>query len=120
MITTKQIGDKGENLAKDFLEENGYVVLCVNYRFKKAEVDVIAENDDFIVFIEVKTRATSRLIEPEKAVDNKKQKLIISAAQNYIEENQFDKEARFDIISILYSKTKHSINHIQDAFYAGS
>ena len=117
-MTNKEIGDRGEMVALNHLADKGYNILERNYRYQKSEVDIIAEIENFIVFVEVKTRATSRLTEPEESVNQKKQQLLISAAQHYLEENELDKEARFDIVSILYSGDNYQIKHIEEAFYA--
>ena len=114
-MTTKEIGDRGEAVAKAYLEEKGFTILESNYRYQKSEVDLVVETENFIVFVEVKTRAISRLIEPEFSVDLKKQQLLISAAQKYMETQ--DKEARFDIISVLYSDKDFQVKHIEEAFY---
>lgn len=117
MTTTKKIGDRGEAIAKSYLEENGYTILECNYRYQKAEIDIIAEKDKFIVIVEVKTRKQNSLTTPEDSVDFKKQQLLISAVQYYIVENDLDKETRFDIVSILYSGDNYQIKHIEEAFY---
>lgn len=118
MITTKEIGDKGELTALNYLADKGYNILECNYRYQKAEVDIIADDGNFIVFVEVKTRAQFRLTEPEDSVNKKKQQLLISAAQYYLEKKDLNKEARFDIVSIIYSEDNYQIKHIEDAFYA--
>ena len=117
MTTTKEIGDRGEAVALTYLADKGYNILERNYRYQKAEVDIIAGNADFIVIVEVKTRKQNSLTAPEDSVNQKKQQLLISAAQHYIEENDLDKEARFDIISIIYSGDEYQIKHIEEAFY---
>lgn len=120
MTTTKAIGDRGEAIAQNYLRDKGYTILATNYRYQKAEVDIIAETDAFLVFVEVKTRASNPLQAPEEAVNAKKQKLLLQAANAYIEENDLDKEVRFDVLSVIMNKhSKPEIRHIEGAFVAG-
>lgn len=118
MSTTKYIGDKGEDIAVLFLKENGYTILETNFRYQKSEIDIICEKNEFIVFVEVKTRHETRIIEPELSVDIKKQQMLIKGAQAYIEQNDLAKEARFDIVSVIYFENEFQIKHIEEAFYA--
>lgn len=117
MTTTKQIGDRGESIAKDYLENQGYFILETNYRYQKSEVDIIALKENVLAFVEVKTRKQNTLTSPESSVDNKKQKLLISAAQAYVEQNDLDIESRFDIISVTYTEKESEVEHIREAFY---
>lgn len=116
-MTTKELGDLGERFALQHLREKGIEVVTMNYRFQRNEVDVICENDDAIVFIEVKTRQTAQIGPPWKAVTRTKQKQIIKCAHHYLVSNNIDKEARFDIISIVHNSKGTFIEHIEDAFY---
>lgn len=88
-----------------------------NWRFKKLEVDIIAQIDGKIVFIEVKTRSSVDFGEPEDFVSLKKQRFIIEAANNYLLEKNIDAEARFDIVSVLSENGTTTIKHLPDAFY---
>lgn len=118
MKSTQSIGNQGEQLAKEFLEQKDYTILHSNWRYQKAEVDIISETENFIVFVEVKTRAENRLLEPEDAVDTKKQQLLVIAANGYCETFDVAKELRFDVITvILKSNQSPEITHIEDAFY---
>ncbi len=112
------LGRKGEELAKQYLEAGGYEILDENWRFGKAEVDLIAYLNKTIIFVEVKTRTGNAFGEPEDFVDSVKQNLLISAADEFIELMDFNGEARFDIIAILFDQQgNHRLNHIQDAFW---
>jgi len=115
--TTKQIGDRGEALAKSYLIKNGYTILAENFRFRKAEVDIIAQKDDVLIIVEVKTRKLHSLIAPEVSVDLKKQKLLVMAAQAYIEEKDLELETRFDILSIYHTSNRYKVEHIEEVFY---
>lgn len=117
MADHNEFGKIAENLAVDFLVNANYKILARNFRYLKAEVDIIAEFENQIVVVEVKARHTDAFLEPQEAVNKKKIKLLISAANYYIEENNIDKEVRFDIISVLPNKQKTlEIHHIIDAF----
>jgi len=117
MADHNEFGKIAEDLAVDFLIKANYKILARNFRYLKAEVDIIAELETQIVVVEVKARATDVFLEPQEAVNKKKIKLLISAANYYIEENNIDKEVRFDIISVLPNKQKTlEIHHIIDAF----
>jgi putative endonuclease len=116
MATHNDLGLNGEQKALDFLISNGYEILNQSYRFKRAEVDIIAKIDNVIVFVEVKTRS-SKFMLPEKAVNMKKQNLLMDAANHYIFENGLTCSIRFDIISILIIREEIEIFHIEDAFF---
>lgn len=112
------LGRKGEKLAKQHLEAAGYEILDENWRFGKAEIDLIAYLNKTIIFVEVKTRTGNAFGEPEDFVDAAKQKLLVTAADEFIELMNFNGEARFDIIAILFNKQgNYRLNHIQDAFW---
>jgi len=113
---TREIGMEGEEIALKYLLENGYKLLQRNWHFGKYEVDLIVENDESLVFVEVKFRSTDYFGEPEIFVSNKQKLNLIRAANRYISKFEIDKEARFDIVSILMENGQPSINHIQDAF----
>jgi putative endonuclease len=109
-------GRVGEDLAFDFLLNNGYDILATNWRQGRAELDIIAYDQNILVFIEVKTRTTD--LQPERSVTYKKQKLIISAAARYIETIGWDGDLRFDIIAIIHKNgDTFSIEHFKDAFF---
>ncbi len=118
MQNTKEIGNKGEILAKDFLINKGYKIRECNWRFGYLEIDIIAENNEYIVFFEIKTHSFSTSIKPNNMVSIKQQRNIIRAANYYIEKRNCNKEARFDIISIIKNNfnTHPNITHIEAAF----
>lgn len=117
MADHNDFGKIAEDLAVDFLVRNQYKILARNFRYLKAEVDIIAEFDNQIIIVEVKARNTDTFLEPQEAVNKKKIRLLISAASYYLEENNIEKEVRFDIISVLPNKKKTlEIHHITDAF----
>jgi len=117
MANHNEIGKKGEKIAQSYLKKKGYRILATNYRFKKLEVDIICEKDDYLVVVEVKTRQSSYLAGPEDTVSKTKQKGIIKCANAYIIEYEIDMETRFDIISVLLNNNTQDIEHIEGAFY---
>lgn len=114
-----KLGKLGEQIAMQYLIQNGYTVLKTNWRFKQKEIDIIAQNDRYIIFVEVKTRFGTATQHPLEAVTKSKQKFLISAANEYIRVNNIPKDVRFDIIGIVKSYNTHTIEHIQDAFLPG-
>ena len=117
MAEHNELGKEGEELAKKHLLEKGYEIVVSNWRFGKDEIDIIANDGEYIVFVEVKTRKTNYFGEPETFVTNTKQKFMIRAAQVYITQREIDREARFDIVAVLFCQKKVQIHHIEDAFY---
>lgn len=116
MKTRKEIGNEGEDLAVNYLNDKGYSILERNWRWQKAEIDIIATNNYFIIFIEVKTRKTDNFGAPEDFISVKQQNLIIDAAHEYIVSKDIDLEARFDVISIVKSNG-NNIKHMEEAFH---
>jgi putative endonuclease len=107
------LGDKGEKTAVDFLKNKGYEILHTNWRNGKYELDIVARLDEELVIVEVKTRSQNSLVTPEGAVDRKKIRHIVAAANKYVNLFDVDLNVRFDIIAI----TGKEIEHIEDAFY---
>ena len=119
MADHNDFGKIAEDLAVDYLQKNGYKILVRNFRFQKAEIDIIAEKDEVIIIVEVKARSTDVFMLPQEAVTKTKIKLIVSAANHYLEEFNRANEVRFDIISVIPDeKRKLMIEHIPDAFQA--
>ena len=116
----KTIGDFGEKQAQKYLHKNKYKILCTNYRQKYGEIDIIAEKDNYLVFVEVKTRDENCRYSPVYAVTKTKQTKLMKTAYIYLKEYPTNKNIRFDIIEIIYSGKKvNSINHIKNAFIQG-
>lgn len=112
------IGKEGEDQAIKYLVNKGYRIRHKNWRFKKNEIDIISEKDNFLVVVEVKTRTNDYFESPKEAVTKKKQRGIIKATDAYIQQFNIDMETRFDIISILIHNGKSEIEHIEDAYQA--
>ncbi len=117
--TTKQTGNKGEQLTVSFLEKKGYSILERNWFYNKAEVDIIAQKGEFVAFIEVKTRSKKDYLPEEinDLVSVGQQKRIVNAGHHYIVQKDLDCEARFDLVLILIDGDSFTIEHIEEAYY---
>jgi len=117
MAESHNLGKEGEDQAVKHLEKTGYKILRRNWKAGKLELDIIAENKDFIVFIEVKTRSEDFLEDPRAAITREKQRSMVYAADAYIKWNNVDKESRFDVITVVKKGDSFVIDHIENAFY---
>ncbi len=117
MAQHNELGKKGEQLAVDFLIENGYKIVARNYRFDKAEVDIIARQKDILAIIEVKARSTADFGNPQDFVKPKQIKNLVKAVDEYVTVNDLDVEVRFDIIAIIKKNKVYEIEHLENAFY---
>lgn len=117
MAEHNNFGKKGEELAAQHLLRNGYVILERNYTFGKAEIDIIAQKEDILAVIEVKSRSSIDFGNPQDAVNKKKIQLLVKAIDHYIVTNNIETEVRFDIIAIIRKGKIHTLEHLQDAFY---
>ena len=120
--TTTDIGRRGERIAAKFLKKNGYRIVAKNFSSAHGEIDIIAEDNGFLVFVEVKARKDSdEYFEnyglPCEAVTKKKQQHIIYTAQIFLKNHPTNKEIRFDIIEV-YLGDKAKVRHIENAFFA--
>ncbi len=109
-------GQKGELLASSYLLKNGYKILDTNWRVMHLEVDIIAEGEGVLVFVEVKTRSSNSFGEPEEFVGILKQRNLIRAADIYLRRTGIQREVRFDIISVIKNGDMECVRHIKDAF----
>lgn len=116
MAKHNELGEYGEQLAQDYLTNLGYTILDCNWRYRKAEIDIIAQIDNTIAIVEVKTRSNIVFGTPEHFVTKKKINLLVEAANAYIIEYDLDLEVRFDIVSIHKKGQNYDIHHTKDAF----
>lgn len=113
-----KIGKIGEEAASNFLQEKDYEILEMNWRHRRAEVDIIAKKGDILIFIEVKTRTDDAFGNPASFVTAKKERFLANAANAYMEKVQHFGEIRFDIIGIIiWSSNRMEIRHFEDAFF---
>ena len=117
MAEHNDFGNLAEDLAVEYLEKKNYRIIARNFRYQKAEIDIVAEFDDMIVVTEVKARSYNTVIEPQEAVTKKKIKSIVMCTDFFMQDRTIDKEVRFDIITVLPDeKGVLQLTHIQDAF----
>ena len=116
MAQHNELGKKGEQIAIDYLIEKGYIILDKNWRYLKAEVDIIAKTENTLAVVEVKTRSSDYFGNPQDFVNPKKIQLMVSAINEYVISKDLDVEVRFDIIAILKTDTEEKIEHLKDAF----
>lgn len=112
-----EFGKLGEQKAVDFLLGIGYEILFRNYRYLKAEVDIIAKKGEELAIIEVKSRTTGFFTAISDTITPKKIKLLTMAADHYVLEKELDVQVRFDIITIIKKGEKFEVEHLKDAFY---
>jgi putative endonuclease len=126
-MTGKEIGDRGEAIAARYLEAQGYVILDRNYRYQRAELDLVcyepAEGESEggeLVFTEVKTRSGLGFGRPEEAVSSAKRRHLVRAARAYLYERRLEgAPCRFDVISIMVrGESEPDIEHFKRAFWA--
>jgi len=100
------------------LVKKGYSILERNYRHKRNEIDLIVKKEQLLVFVEVKTKSYTHYGQPEEMVDQAKADRVISAAENFVFEQDWSHNIRFDIVSVLMKGERvHEIKHFEDAFY---
>ncbi|OIV42618.1 YraN family protein [Flavobacterium johnsoniae] len=121
MAEHNELGKKGEELAVEYLQQNGYEILDRNWSFQKAEIDIIAQKENTLAVVEVKTRSSLDFGSPQDFVKPKKIQLLIKAVNAYInyreKDLQDDLNVRFDIIAIHKNGETFAIEHFTDAFY---
>lgn len=118
MAQRNQTGKDGESAARSYLQEKGYRILHTNWHYHHFELDIVAAHCNELVIVEVKTRSEAPLLEPEDAVDEKKIKRTVAAADAYIRYFNCNMPIRFDLITVLKDQSGYHIrDHIEDAFY---
>ncbi len=117
-------GKIGEVFAARYLVQKGYKIIGANYRTRFGEIDIIAENSEYIIFVEVKTRSVDSIANPRESVDARKQAKIIKATEQYLASYSPTLQPRFDVIEVITQigeppKLKE-IHHIENAFMGSS
>lgn len=112
------IGALGEVFAARYLRDRGYKIVCANFRTRMGEIDIAAEKDGVLAFIEVKTRSAGMIAPPAESVDAHKQKRIAMAAAQYLKAEPAGKRTRFDVIEVCLGAddAPEDIRHLQNAF----
>ena len=117
MAQHNDLGKFGEEMAVAFLQQKGYVILETNWTFQKAEIDIIAQKENILAIVEVKTRSNIEFGLPQDFVKPRKIQLLVKAVNEYVIANDLDVDVRFDIIAIFKEESIYKIEHIKDAFY---
>jgi putative endonuclease len=110
-------GNEGEQLAADFLIQKGFEIIQRNYRYKHSEIDLIIKKDNWLIFVEVKTRSSLAFGYPEEFVDREKVKKVLEGAEHYILKIDWQGNVRYDIVSVIFNRGVPEILHLEDAFY---
>ena len=111
------LGKLGEELAVEFLQKNGYAILETNWTFQKAEIDIIAQKENILAIVEVKTRSSLDFGLPQDFVKPKKIQLLVKAVNEYVISKDLDIQVRFDIIAVHKEGQSFAIEHLVDAFF---
>ena len=111
------LGQYGEQLAVEYLLDKNYTILERNYRFNRAEIDIIARKGDILAVVEVKARSSIAFGNPHEFVKPKQIRNLVKAVNHFIESRDLEVETRFDIIAITKSDQQYAVEHIEDAFY---
>lgn len=117
MAFHNDLGAKGERIAQEYLISKGYEIRTVNYRHRKAEIDIIALHENFLIVVEVKTRTAPTIVPLIQLVPPSKINHLIRAANYYMHRHKVHKEARFDIVYITMKAHSYDLEHLKDAFY---
>ena len=118
MAEHNESGFLAEIIASEYLVNAGYGIIHRNWRYFHKEIDIIAEKDNVLVIVEVKSR-NGREVTADELISNKKLKHLVDAAEAYIQKFEINLETRFDIIIITFGVEKNDVEHIQNAFVPG-
>lgn len=119
MAYHNDFGLQGEELAVEYLRRKGYLILNRNWRSGHKEIDIVARQDDELVFVEVKARNNNFYARPEDAITRQKMHRLVLAADAYLRCNMIDSSVRFDVITITGTPDKPYIKHYEHAFRPG-
>jgi putative endonuclease len=115
----KRLGDLGEKAAEELLAASGYRIVARNHRCPRGEVDLVAEQGDLLVFVEVRTRATSAFGAPEETVGGRKQERLVRAARDFLARWRGPpRGARFDVVAVVDHPAGPRLTHFPGAFDA--
>jgi len=113
----RKTGKRGEDIAAEFLRQHGYEIIEQNYYYNHGEIDIVAKDGTTLVFVEVKSRRSTKFGEPEESVTPKKQELLRRTAEGYVlERNTGEINCRFDVVSIVFGDGKTECKILKDCF----
>jgi putative endonuclease len=114
---SQQLGQAAEDFAVRYLKKGGFAIIARNYRYQRAEIDIIAQKNELLVFVEVKARSNNQFGDPETFVTPRQQALVRAAAEHYIMTEDWNHDIRFDIVSVLqHNDNQPQLTHFEDAF----
>ena len=120
MTARQRLGELGEQAAADALQKDGYRIVARNHRCRRGEVDLVAERGELLVFVEVRTRASSAFGAPQETVDPAKQRRVIAAARDFLARWRGpERGVRFDVIAVVDGAKGPTLTHLENAFDAG-
>ncbi len=115
--TSRELGNRGEEIAKEYLRSIGYEILEENWMFHPLEIDIIAKDKNELVIVEVKARGSESYEHPSEAISSRKIRFLVNAAEAYIIQKDINLDTRFDVVTIIFSKGGYKLEHFKDAFY---
>lgn len=119
MARHNETGRIGERIAAEYLVSKGFIIRDTNWRTNRLEIDIVAEKNDRIIIVEVKTRSSADMADPIEAISREKILYLVRAAKAYINAYKLPHEVQFDIITVVGPETCDvRIEHIEDAFRA--
>lgn len=116
MAQHNELGKQGEEMAVAYLLEQGYEIVARNFRYQKAEVDIIARKEGILAVVEVKTRSTPDFGDPSQFLKRRQIQLLISAIDYFVNDHELDVDVRFDIVAIVKNDSGTRVEHMEDAF----
>lgn len=116
-MNKKETGNMGEDFAAEYYRKLGFEIKTRNFHCRGGEIDIIAENTEYIIFVEVKTRGENALYTPKEAVDERKQKRLSLAAMKYLSKIESSKMTQFDVFEVYSANGRiYKFNRIENAF----
>ncbi len=113
----KTVGQLGEDEAAKYLKKNGYEIIERNYMISHSEIDIIAKNEKYIVFVEVRSKTGTQFGSPEDSMSNSKRRQVRKTAELYLLTNKYkEHQIRFDFIGVVFENNNVKINHLINAF----
>lgn len=116
MAHHNELGKQGEEMAVAHLLEKGYEIVARNFRYQRAEVDIIARKEGILAVVEVKTRSTPDFGDPAQFLKRKQIQLLIRAIDYFVTDHDLDVDVRFDIVAIVKNGQGTQVEHMEDAF----
>jgi putative endonuclease len=116
MAQHNEVGLEGELAARNYLIKKGYIIVAFNWHYGKKEIDIVANHNQIMVFVEVKTRSTLAFEHPKEAVTPKKMRNVVEAADAFLIQRHIDLPSRFDIVTVLMNPAPTILEHIEGAF----